>query len=165
MLVRPQVVGELGLLPDLDLGYGLAAGLVWRWLRLELDAGIHSAQDVADSSGRGGTIRIPFRAGARACVAPWSGTLELQGCLGADAAWLRSTGQNIALPETKDSLWVAIRGGPALALRLRDWLWLRVDGQVGPALQRPVFKISGAGEIYRPSKLAGRLSAGVEIRL
>ena len=163
-VLRPQVVGDLGILPDLDIGYGLAAGVVWSWLRLEVDAGVDSAQGIADSSGRGGTIRTPLRAGARACVAPWSGMLEVAGCVGADTAWLRSTGRNIASPETKDSLWVAISAGTAAALRLRDWLWLRVEGHVGPAVQRPVFQVTGVGEIYRPSKLAGRLGAGVELR-
>jgi hypothetical protein len=170
-LLRPLLAADMGILPDVDLVYGFAAGLAWPRIRFEVDGAYQSAQTVADALGHSGRIRMLVNAGARACVMPWpGGRIEPAGCLGTAFAWMRSTGQeNISLVETHDTLAVALTAGAALGVRLRDWLWLRAEGSVGAMVLRPTFHVVGTGDVasdvYSVRRLTGRVGGGLEFRL
>jgi len=165
-LVRPLVGADLGILPEVGLAYGLAAGATWRRVRIEIEGTSQPSQETTNASGHGGRIHLLLDSSGRICGHPMqSGRIEPAACLGASLAWLRSTGLNILQPETHDSFAVALFAGAALGLRLRDWLWLRVEGAFGVSVRRPRFEIGGSEEVYRVRSLTGRVAGGVEFRL
>jgi hypothetical protein len=170
-LLRPLLAADLGVLPDVALAYGVAVGVAWPSLRFEVDGSYQSPQRVADGLGHSGRVRMPLNSGVRACVAPWLlKSIEPAGCLGAGLAWLRSSGeQNIALPETHDTLSVAVTAGAAVGLRLRDWLWLRAEASLGLMARRPKLQIltasQGAADVYSVRWLTARVGGGLEFRL
>jgi hypothetical protein len=171
VLLRPLLAADWGVLPDLGPAYGLAAGLAWPRVRVELDGSFMSAQEVADGLGRGGRIRLLLTSHARACLAPRRhGRVEPAGCLGPAFAWLRSTGNdNLAFAETHDTLSVSLVAGAAVGLRLLDWLWLRAEGSLGVVVRRPRYQLvddsQGRSDIYSVRWLTGRVGCGLEFRL
>lgn len=118
LLLRPLLAADMGILPNVDLVYGLAAGLAWPRIRLEVDGAYQSSQTVADALGHSGRIRMMLSSGARACVVPWPDRpIEPAGCLGTALAWMRSTGEeSIAFAETHDTLSVALTAGAAVGV-------------------------------------------------
>ena len=170
-LLRPLLAADMGVLPDIALAYGVAVGVTWPRLRFEVDGSYESPQRVADGIGHSGRVRMPLNSGARACVAPWlQRTIEPAACLGAGLAWLRSTGgQDIAFPETHDTLSVAVTAGAAVGWRLRDWLWLRAEASVGLMARRPKLQIltasQSAADVYSVRWLTARVGGGLEFRL
>ncbi len=169
IVLRPLVAADVGLLPHVALATGLAAGLAWPRFRMELDGSYLSAQDVADGLGRGGRIRVLVDSRARACWVGRTGRIEPAACAGPAVAWLRSQGQTgLAVAETHRTLFVALGGGAAVGLQLRDWLWLRVEGSLDLAVRRPRFSVvdgnRGAREVHTARPLTGRMGGGVEFR-
>jgi hypothetical protein len=169
-LLRPLLAADLGILPDLALAYGGALGVAWPSWRFEVDGLYQSPQTVSDG-GHSGRVRAPLSTGARACASPWrlAEVLEPGACLGAGLTWLRSSGGgDLAFPETHDTLSVAVTGGLALAWRLRDWLWLRVDASLGVTVRRPKLQIQtasqSADDVYSVRWLTARFAGGVELR-
>jgi hypothetical protein len=95
-------------------------------------------------------------------------SLEPAACLGSGFTWLRSTGDNIAFPETRNSLAVALSGGVALGWRLRDWLWLRAEAYAGVMVRRPKLQVQTASQVddvYAVPWLTARVVGGLELRL
>jgi hypothetical protein len=164
--VRPLLAVEVGTLPEVALAYGLAAGVIWPRMRVELDTRWSSSQETTNAYGHGARIQSLLGSDGRACFHPMRlGWFEPAACAGVGAHWLRSSGLNITRPETRDSLAVAATAGLAFGLRLRDWLWLRGEGHFGLSLKRPRFQVDGNEEVYRPPLLNGLLAAGLELRL
>jgi hypothetical protein len=164
-LLRPLLGADLGVLPEAGIVYGLAAGVAWPRVRLELDGTSQPRQEIFNTSGHGGRIRPLLGTGVRACLQPGQpGRFEPAVCAGGRLAWLRSTGLSILQPETHDSLAVMLDLGAALAVRLQDWLWLRAEGLFGLSLRRSRFAIDGREDVYRTRSLAGRLGGGLEFR-
>jgi hypothetical protein len=166
LVLRPMLGADLRTLPEVGLSYGLAAGLAWPHVRLEVDGRTVSQQEITNAAKHGARIRMPLGAGGRACWQPaLAGPAEPAACVGGTLDWLRSAGLGIATPETHDSLAVAVTVGAALGLRLRDWLWLRAEGHLGVSVKRPRFEIDGREEVYRVPLLRGFVGGGIEFRL
>jgi hypothetical protein len=169
LLLRPMLAGEWGALPRGAFAYGGAVGVTWPRLRLEVDGLTQSSQAISNDRGHSATVRAPLSSGARTCLAPWTASLEPAACLGAGLTWLRSTGgDDIAFPETHNSLAVALSGGVALGWRLRDWLWLRVEAHAGVMVRRPKLQVQTASQVddvYAVPWLTARVAGGLEFRL
>jgi hypothetical protein len=170
-LLRPLLAADIGILPDVALAYGLAAGLAWPTLRLEVDDSYRSAQTVSDGRGHSGRVSIPIDSSARVCAAPWRwSSVEPGGCVGTAVTWLRTTGgKDLAVAETHDTLSVAVTAGAAVALRLRDWLYLRADAYLGVMVRRPNLQVASASrsvlDVYSARWWNLRLGGGLELRL
>jgi hypothetical protein len=85
-------------------------------------------------------------------------------------AWLRSTGgKDLVVPETRDTLSVAVTAGAAVGLRLRDWLWLRLEATLGLVARRPKLQVlnlsQDAADVYSARWWTARVAGGFELRL
>jgi hypothetical protein len=170
-LLRPLLAADVGILPDVALAYGLAAGVAWPSLRLEVGDWYQSPQTISDGRGHSGQASIPIDSHARICATPWRwNSVEPGACLGTSLAWLRTTGgSDLAVAETHDTLSVALSAGAAVGLRLRDWLWLRAEAHLGFMVRRPNLQVVGASQsafdVYRAPWLTFRIGGGLELRL
>jgi hypothetical protein len=136
-----------------------------------VDDSYQSPQTVSDGRGHSGRVSMPIDSHARVCSTPWRrSSLEPGGCLGAAVTWLRTTGgSDLAVAETHDTLALAVTAGAALAWRLRDWLYLRADANLGVMVRRPNLQVVGASEsvfdVYSARWWSLRLGGGLELRL
>jgi hypothetical protein len=163
---RPAVALALttdtGALPSTSIGVGLAGSLQHRSLQLALLATWFGSEDVTGADHTGGSFQLAV-GGARACFAPRKGRWTPLACGGFELGRLSGTGQGVARPETGDALWRALRADLGVTMALSGNTALLLTGGVAVPLARPTFVLDGSERVYRPSRLAGRLTAGLQI--
>jgi hypothetical protein len=163
---HPAVVLALatdsGALPNTGLGLDLEVGLRRGSLELVAFGTWFGSQDTVGAANAGGTFQLAL-GGALACFAPQRGRWTGLACGGFELGRLAGTGLGVARPETAATFWRAGRAdvGVAAALGGNAALVLRVG--VAVPWSRPNFVLDGADPVYRPSRLAGRLTAGLAI--
>jgi hypothetical protein len=156
------LVTEIGALPDAGLGVEIEGDLQRRSLRLGLLAAWFGSQDKVDAAGAGGTFELALGA-ALGCFAPRWGRWTGLACGGLELGRLAGTGLGVARPETGASFWRAARADLGLTAAIgRNTAFLLRAGAALP-LARPEFVFDGTSLVYRPSRLGGRLTAGVEL--
>jgi hypothetical protein len=158
---RPAVALALatdtGALPSSTVGVGLEASVQRRSLRLALLGTWFAPQDAT-----GGTFQLAV-GGARACLAPHRGRWTPLACGGFELGRLTGTGQGVARPETGEALWRAVRADVGVTAALNGNTALLLTGGVAVPLSRPAFVLDGSELVYRPSRLAMRLTAGLQL--
>jgi hypothetical protein len=165
---RPAVTVALatdtGTLPKASLGVGLEASVQRQSLRVALLATWFSSQDATGANDTGGTFQLTV-GGARACFAPRRGRWTPLACGGFELGRLAGTGQGqgVVRPETGEALWRAVRADLGVTTALSGNMALLLTGGVAVPLARPAFVLDGSQLVYRPSRLAGRFTAGLEI--
>ena len=120
------------------------------------------SQDTVRAANAGGTFQLAL-GGALACFAPQRGRWTGLACGGFELGRLAGTGLGVARPETAATFWRAGRAdvGVTATLGGNAALILRVGvAAPGPA---PISCSTGPSPVYQPSRLAGRLTAGLEI--
>lgn len=164
--VRLHGGGEYGAVPGVTGMVGLAGGLLWRRVRLELQG---AAVVPRTSSGHPlADVRVGlFVAAVHVCGRLGRGAVEVPLCGGVEAGAAR--GEVPGLPGWRVAVvpWVAGVLGPALAWHAgRRWsVWAAAQLVLAPV--RPVF-LAGVGkedrELFKPAVASGRLLLGVEMR-
>lgn len=162
-LLRAHGGGELGALPAISGAVGLAVGLLWPRLRVELHGTVLPRR-------QDGPVEVALYAGAvHACGRIGRGVLEVPLCGGLEVGAMRGTADP-GLPgaTTRTSVWVAAVVGPALALHVRPRLSVWAGLQLVLAPVRPQF-VQGDGdppkELFTPPPASGRFLVGLELRL
>ncbi|HTB61030.1 MAG TPA: hypothetical protein VLC06_24335 [Polyangia bacterium] len=153
---------DTGALPNTGLGLDLEVGLQRGSLQVVAFGTWFGSQDTVGAANAGGTFQLAL-GGALACFAPQRGRWTGLACGGVELGRLAGTGLGVARPETAATFWRAGRAdvGVRAALGGNAALVLRVG--VAAPWSRPDFVLDGADPVYRPSRLAGRLTAGLEI--
>jgi hypothetical protein len=153
---------DTGALPNTGLGVDLEAGLRRGSLEIVAFGTWFGSQDTVGAANAGGTFQLAL-GGALACFAPQRGRWTGLACAGFELGRLAGTGLGVARPETAATFWRAGRAdaGVTAALGGNAALVLRVG--VAVPWTRPDFVLDGAAPVYQPSRLAGRLTTGLEI--
>jgi hypothetical protein len=163
---RPAIAltltADTGALPSTSVGVELTGSLQHRSLQLALLATWFGSEDATRADHTGGTFQLAV-GGARACFAPRKGRWTPLACGGFELGRLSGTGQGVARPETGDALWRAIRADLGVTMALSGNTGLLLSGGVAVPLARPAFVLDGSEPIYRPSRLAGRFTAGFQV--
>lgn len=163
---RPAVALALttdtGALPSTSIGVGLAGSVQHQSLQLGLLATWFGSEDATGADHTGGTFQLAV-GGARACFAPRRGRWTPLACGGFELGRLSGTGQGVARPETGEALWRALRANLGVTMALGGNTGLLLTGGVAVPLARPAFVLDGSELVYRPSRLAGRFTAGLQI--
>lgn len=160
--------GELGALaspggPRPTGAVGLALGLLWPRLRVELHGTVLTPRSVGD-------VNAGLYAGAvHACGRVGRGVLEVPLCGGLEVGALRGKADpSLPSARTVTGVWVAASVGPALAWHVSPRVSVWAGLQLVLAPLRPVF-VQGDHDppvvLFRPSVASGRLLLGVELRL
>ncbi len=158
--------GELGAVPGVTGAVGLALGLLWPRLRLELQGTVLAPRTARLSTG---TIRAGLFAGAvHACGRLGRGALEVPLCAGLELGAMRAEARGLPGSQAATAVWFAGVLGPGLAWHIggRVSVWASLQLVLAPV--RPVFTRGegGANPISdRPALASGRLLVGVELRL
>jgi hypothetical protein len=163
--VRLEAVGDLGFLPSLAVGPGLAAGVIWNRTTIELSGSYFPTQDIEYEGRDVGDVRV-FSGRLGVCQAVIARP-EFGPCLFAEYARLVGGGETNLDPSSdfKGGLW-------SLLLAARVWVPF---GSVGGAmfelgLGLPVpggdFKVQDGREriVHRTSTMIGRARTGFELR-
>jgi hypothetical protein len=161
----PTLSADVGVLPQLSYGIGLAAGLRYGSLRVAVAGTLWRSQAITtpDLPGPPGG---EFERGTLAlsgCRGWWLDRFELAPCLRLtlDDVTARGTGGQV-VPRTTETYWLSVGGELA-------WFWhlsrsvalvLSADGRF--ATSRPRFVIDGLGEVYEVAPGAGGAVLGCE---
>ena len=156
------LASDVGALPNTGLGVDLEAELQRGALQLVAFGTWFGSQDTFAAAGAGGSFQLAL-GGALACFAPHRGRWTGLACGGFELGRLAGTGLGVPRPETGAAFWRAARAdvGVTAVLGGNAALVLRVGAAI--PLARPEFVLDGAKLVYRPSSLAGRFTAGLEI--
>jgi len=160
--VTLAVTTDTGALPSTTPGLQAEGDLQRGSLRLVLLVTWFTSQDTVGARGVGGTFQLAL-GGGLGCYAPRWGRWTALACGGAELGRLAGTGLDVARPETGAVLWRAVRAeaGATVAVGANTAILLRA-GAAAP-LARPGFVLDQSQLIYRPSPVAVRLTAGVEL--
>jgi hypothetical protein len=103
----------------------------------------------------------------RGCWRPPIPVVDLPLCAGVGLGAMHGAGTGPLQPSRSPAAaWISADVSAAVVWRVwRDRLGLRVGAAVMPALTRPAFGFAQAGEVYQIGPVAGRVAAGLEVRL
>lgn len=157
--VRARAVGDLGTLPSLSVGPGLAAGVAWQRMRLELAGLLLPAQTLRASGASQLHSELQLMAaGVNVCRELFE-SIHVGTCLQLEVGRWRASGASAA------ALWwltaLSLRGG----LRVFEAVYLVADVALGVPWVRPRVAIHGEGTLHEVPALIGRLELSVEARL
>jgi hypothetical protein len=163
--VFASVGADVGTLPKLAYGFGLASALFLGAARFEGYASYWPAQParLAGSPGSGGWIRLGL-GGVRFCYAALRGTLELAGCTGLELGVLHGEGFGIVYRRAPDSLWIAGTLGARVSLELAGRLRLSADLGIAVPFRRDEFVLDQAGTVHQTAPVVARALLGPELR-
>jgi hypothetical protein len=153
---------DTGALPNTGLGLELEGDLQRGSLRLVALATWFGSQDAVGAGDAGGTFQLAL-GGALACYAPRLGRWTPLACGGFELGRLAGTGLGVARPETGEALWRAVRADLGVTAALGGNTALLLRAGMAVPLSRPAFVLDGSELVYSPARLAGRLTAGLEL--
>lgn len=157
---------ELGAVPGLTGAVGLAIGLLWPRLRLEVQGTMLAPRT---GSRPPGTVRAGLFAGAvHGCGRLGRRALEVPLCLGLELGAMRGEASRLPESRARSAWWVAAVLAPGLAWHVGERVSVWASLQLVLAPVRPTFQ-QGEGDpartIFEPRVASGRLLVGVELRL
>jgi hypothetical protein len=161
---RTWVRGDLGSMPAVAVGPGLAVGLAIASTRLEIGGTYLPAQQM-HATGRTaslGSLQL-MAAHARVCQLLIR-VPELGPCLRAEVGQLRAHGENLANSVTRSSPWVMAALGARLSLELWRGLFWESEVAAGMPLQRiriAVRDLPDFDELHRTPAVVGRFETGL----
>lgn len=164
-LLRLHGGAELGALPGPTGALGLAGGLLWPRLRLELH-GTFLAPRTA-SAPQGSIQVLLVGAALHACARLGRGALEVPLCLGVEAGAMRGAPRGLA-GSTATNAWLAAVLGAGVSWHVAGRLGVWAALQLVLAPVHPRFELRNserAVTLFNPAVASGRLLLGVELRL
>lgn len=163
--VRVQGVGEIGALPGPTGGAAVAGGLLWRRVRVELQATWLAPRAVARPAAE---VRASLLAAAAlGCARLGRGALEFPLCAGLELGVQRGSAEGPDVRAAAFGRWLAVALGAGVAWRMhpRVALWAAVQGLA--AVQRPTFVLRDPGPeivLFDPGVVSARAALGIELR-
>lgn len=171
--VRAGMHGELGGLPGISPGFGIAAGArIGRSWRVEAMASFWLEKTAADPEDADVAAELmSVAAGARTCVDLFGRRLVAGLCAGLELT--RTRGEAINGPEPSSFVWFSAMAGPSISWNLSRSLRLRLDLEaVGRPFRRPQFTVLVPGispldpdeqrVVHKPAWVGVRAGLGVE---
>jgi hypothetical protein len=161
-----QVGGEIGVLPRGGPFAELTVGAAWPSWRVELSGlGSVGLEGYTTRRSQLGVDMNLVALAARGCWVPHKDRIEVPICAAAEAGRLQARGRGLQRPEVASALWLAATVGvrPRWAVAKRVAIGADVE-MVVPFLHHR-FVSTDAGELYALGPVAGRFTAGIEIRL
>ena len=162
------MVADVGSLPHAAIGAGLGVELSWARLRLQLGAAMFWPQRAEWPSGNDVGAELGLTIGtARACTPALSNasrSFTVPVCGGIELGRMEGVGYGVSSARSRDIVWIAPRAEAGLSWALRDTR-LRLETSLGAVLplNRDEFVFDGMGTIHRPSRIAGRLGASLNL--
>jgi hypothetical protein len=153
---------DTGALPNAGLGVDLEGDFQRGSLRLIALATWFGSQDILGVGDAGGTFQLAL-GGTLACYAPRWGRWTTLACGGFELGRLAGTGLRVARPETGDVFWRAARADLGVTAALGGNIALLLRAGMAVPQSHPAFVLDGSELVYRPGRLAGRLTAGLEL--
>lgn len=163
-LVGLSATFDSGVTPHPVPGGALLAGLRWRALQAELEAGAFAPSSKRDANDRGGTFQLLYVA-PRACAAARVGKPLLGFCLAYELGSLDAEGEGVRRPYSRTTFWHAARPELGLAWPLAGGLWLSGRAGAALALVRHSFVLDEPEIVHRPPLLSLRAALGLELEL
>ncbi len=161
--VAATFVGDVGLLPSVDLGGSLEIFFTRHGLRLDVDgtwlAGTHAG---APTPGPGGDFTF-LAAGARVGHIWRVGRFDLGPAGGAEIDRLHAEGYGVTSPSSDTGTWVTLRAGGTMAFWVVRGFALFSHIEATAPLSRPTFVLDGVGPVHRPAFFGGRAGLGAQI--
>jgi len=163
-LVRVHGGPELGAVPGLSGAVGLAVGLLWPRLRVELQGTFVAPRGVELPQA---DLRAwLLAAGVQVCARLGRGALEFPLCAGGEAGSVRGVAQGPTIERGAFGLWAGgvLVAGVAWRFHPRLALWAALQGV---AAVRPSFQLRDPGPtvvLFEPSPVSGRALVGLELR-
>lgn len=162
------LVADVGSLPHPALGAGLGVELSWARLRVQLGAAMFWPQRAEWAAGSNVGADVGLTVGiARACTPALSSAsraFTVPVCGGLELGRMDGAGYGVLAARSREILWIAPRADVGLAWALPDTR-LRLETSLGAVLplNRDEFIFDGMGTIHRPSRIAGRLGASLNL--
>ncbi len=166
--LRPQVVADFRMLPQVGLGLGLAVAFGTGRLRFEASGyrGFSQRFLAGPRPESGVDLQIRLSGGARACWSPLAPSrVDLGVCLGAQVAEVHGEGFGMSVPQEGSGPWVGLLAGAGAGLRLSPVVSLRLDVDAGWSVVRPAFAVNGYGAVQEGFTVVARTLLGLELRL
>jgi hypothetical protein len=153
-----------GPLPQFAPGAALSIGVWHRGVQVELTGFTPASQRV--TAGRGhAQLELPVSAELGGSLPVFEGPIELDVALDVVGGWAHGYTEDIVVPRSGDTAWLAIEAGGALRFSVGGGLWARIDAHIGASVLRPRFQVDfGAGpqDIFETSVFSARGSIGIE---
>jgi hypothetical protein len=167
VLLRAFSAVDVGVVPSPGLGFGLAAGVRLDAFRIDLRGayGLNRTNRASGADQAQATIQALVALNLRGCWDVRRDSLDLDACGGVEGAGLRGEGIGISNPLRGSAIWAGVFVGGGIGYRMVGPMFLRLDVDLGVALQRPSFQIDPYGEVFRPAPVYGRLGIGVEVEI
>ena len=160
---------SLGVTPKLDAAIALAFALEGRAWRVELGGTYFTPRrDAATNNPDIGGRYQAWHAVPRGCWLPPVRAVAIPLCGGVGVGAMHARGTGALQARSPASVWLSAAASVGVIWRpsaLRERFGLGVRLEVLPALTRPAFGTPQSGEIYRIAPVAGRVDAGLEVRL
>ncbi|MDC0672358.1 hypothetical protein [Nannocystis radixulma] len=164
-LVRVHGGPEYGAVPGLSGAVGLAVGLLWPRLRLELQGTFVAPRrrELPQADLRAWLLA----ASVQVCARLGRGALEFPVCGGVEAGSVRGVAHGPTIERAAFGLWVGgvLSGGVAWRFHPRLALWAALQGV---AAVRPSFQLRDPEPtvvLFEPSPVSGRVLLGLELRI
>ena len=160
---RAGVTVDVGTVSDVSLGPRGSVEFGFETTRFELGVlWLPPARTfVASDTERGGDIDL-IAAQTAACLLPFRGELEVEGCFGLEVGRLHGAGFGVATETEGSALWLA--GGLAVAGRIRATDGLSVVASAGLLYspQTIEFTLENVGLVHDVSPVVGRFGLAIE---
>ena len=162
-----RVAGDVGSLPEADLGLGLAAAVHFGQVRLEAEGTIWLQSSVENGplAGSGGDFSL-YAGTLRACVDlvhSERGAFDVSPCAGMEAGMVNGSGFGISNRRHDSVFWGAGLLGAAFQYLGLSPMWLGLLVEVGAPVHRAAWQIEQYGEVFQPEAVIGRLSLGARV--
>ena len=139
---------------------GLAhVGVKHGWFRAQGYGAVFAAADAPGLAlGAFGRFQL-LTAGVRPCLVAFDDWVELSGCAGLEAHWLKAQGSGVAQSREETANWLAGWFGVELRKPVVSGLEFTASGGATVPFARPTFELDGT-PVHRPSALSARLTLG-----
>jgi hypothetical protein len=129
------------------------------WLRAQGYGAIFATAD-APGAGLGSFGRFQLlSAGLRPCFVAFDDWVELSGCVGIEAQWLKAQGSGVDQGREETANWLGGWFGVDLRKSLVSGLDLTMSGGAVTPFARPTFELDGT-PLHRPSAVSARMTVG-----
>jgi hypothetical protein len=166
ILIRPELVGDIGTLPALAVGPGLSLGVRVLATSVEIAGSYLPAQSVHPTDRDTPLAELRVLAAAIGACQALTRAPELSPCLHFEYGRLTGQGDpSLSSPRSAAGAWALLLAGVRLGAELTQWVHASLELSLGLPLLGATFTVNSVGPVHETADVVGRLRAGLEIRL